>query len=74
MWSFGRRARLRPPGHKKKTMEILGVELPLIELPVRPGRSLAMVVEIARGTGRLKAEGYDAVAELDRRLNYTHQE
>ena len=53
-----------------------GVELPLIELPVRPGRSLAMVVEIAARNWRLKAEGYDAVAELDRRLkkHYTHQE
>ena len=49
-------------------MDILGVELPLIELPVRPGRSLAMVVEIAARNWRLKAEGYDAVAELDRRL------
>ena len=63
-------------GNKEKTMEILGVELPLIELPVRPGRSLAMVVEIAARNWRLKAEGYDAVAELDRRLkkHYTHQE
>ena len=52
------------------------MELPLIELPVRPGRSLAMVVEIAARNWRLKAEGYDAVAELDRRLkkHYTHQE
>ena len=52
------------------------VGLPLIELPVRPGRSLAMVVEIAARNWRLKAEGYDAVAELDRRLkkHYTHQE
>ena len=43
-------------------------DLPLIELPVRPGRSLATIVEIAARNWRLKAEGYDAVAELDRRL------
>ena len=53
----------------------LDSRLPLIELPVRPGRSLAMVVEIAARNWRLKAEGYDAVAELDCRLkkHYTHQ-
>ena len=63
-------------GNKEKTMDILGVELPLIELPVRPGRSLATIVEIAARNWRLKAEGYDAVAELDRRLqkHYSHQE
>ena len=55
-------------GNTEKTMDILGVELPLIELPVRPGRSLATIVEIAARNWRLKAEGYDAVAELDRRL------
>ena len=55
-------------GNKEKSMDILGVPLPLIELPVRPGRSLATIVEIAARNWRLKAEGYDAVAELDRRL------
>ena len=55
-------------GNTEKTMDILGVELPLVELPVRPGRSLATIVEIAARNWRLKAEGYDAVAELDRRL------
>ena len=38
------------------------------EISVRPGRSLATIVEIAARNWRLKAEGYDAVAELDRRL------
>lgn len=55
-------------GNTEKTMDILGVELPLIELPVRPGRSWPRLWRLRRATGRLKAEGYDAVAELDRRL------
>lgn len=55
-------------GTQEQTMEILGLSLPLLELPVRPGRSLATIVEIAARNGRLKAEGYNAVHELDRRL------
>ena len=55
-------------GNREKTMDILGVPLPLIEVPVRPGRSLSTIVEIAARNWRLKAEGYDAVVELDRRL------
>ena len=55
-------------GNKEKTMDILGVEVPLINVPVRSGRNLAMIVEIAARNWRLKNEGYNAVNELDRRL------
>ena len=55
-------------GTKEDYMEILGVRVPLIEMPVRPGRGLATIVEIAARNWRLKAEGYDAVRELDNRL------
>ena len=53
----------------ERTTSILGVNLPLIELPVRSGRNLAIIVEIAARNWMLKAEGYDAVAELKRRLD-----
>ena len=53
----------------ERETSILGVSLPLIELPVRPGRNLAIIVEIAARNWRLKGEGYDAVAELRRRLS-----
>ena len=52
----------------ERTTDILGVSVPLIELPVRSGRNLAIIVEIAARNWRLKAEGYDAVTELRRRL------
>ena len=52
----------------EREISILGVPLPLIELPVRSGRNLAIIVEIAARNWRLKAEGYDAVDELRRRL------
>ena len=55
-------------GTKDTTMEILGIGVPLINVPVRSGRNLAMIVEIAARNWRLKNEGYSAVTELDRRL------
>ena len=55
-------------GTQDKKMDILGICVPLIEIPVRPGRNLAIIVEIAARNWRLKSEGYDAVNELDRRL------
>jgi HPr kinase/phosphorylase len=55
-------------GTKDQTMDILGINVPLINVPVRSGRNLAMIVEIAARNWRLKNEGYSAVTELDRRL------
>jgi len=55
-------------GSRDMTMDILGVDVPRINVPVRSGRNLAIIVEIAARNWRLKNEGYNAVAELDRRL------
>lgn len=56
-------------GTQDKREEILGLSVPLIETPVRPGRNLAIIVEIAARNWRLRSEGYNAVNELDRRLS-----
>lgn len=55
-------------GAKDNTMDILGVDVPIVNIPVRSGRNLAMIVEIAARNWRLRNEGYNAVSELDRRL------
>ena len=55
-------------GNREQTMDILGIEVPLTNVPVRSGRNLAMIVEIAARNWRLKNEGYSAVSELDKRL------
>jgi HPr kinase/phosphorylase len=47
---------------------IMGVKIPQIVLPVRPGRNLAVVIEVAARNLGLKRLGYSAAAELDRRL------
>jgi len=49
--------------------EILGVKVTKIVLPVRPGRNLAIILEVAARNWRLKQMGYHAAQELDNRLN-----
>jgi HPr kinase/phosphorylase len=39
---------------------ILGVEVPLIRMPVAPGRNIAILVEVAARNQLLKERGYDA--------------
>ena len=56
-------------GLSEDHMEILGVKLPKVVLPVRPGRNLAIIVEVAVRNWRLKQMGYNAARELDNRLN-----
>ena len=47
---------------------IMDVRVPQIVLPVRPGRNLAVVIEVAARNFSLKQMGYAAAQELDRRL------
>lgn len=47
---------------------ILGVKIPHQLMPVRPGRNLAIIVEVAARNLGLKRLGYSAAHELDRRL------
>lgn len=56
-------------GLTEEFMEILGVKLPKVVIPVRPGRNLAIIVEVAVRNWRLKEMGYNAAQELDSRLN-----
>jgi len=41
---------------------------PHIVIPVRPGRDLARLVEVAAFQAKLKVAGYNAARELDDRL------
>ena len=48
-------------------IEILGVKVPSLLLPIHPGRNLAVVLEVAARNLRLKQMGYNAANELTRR-------
>ena len=56
-------------GLTEEFIEILDVKLPKIVIPVRPGRNLAIIVEVAARNWRLKRMGYNAAVELDNRLD-----
>ncbi len=56
-------------GLTEETITILGVKVPHQLTPVRPGRNLAIIIEVAARDLSLKRLGYNAARELDRRLN-----
>ncbi|MFB3894699.1 MAG: HPr(Ser) kinase/phosphatase [bacterium] len=62
-------------GLSEKTIEILGVEIPVLTIPVRPSRNISILVEVGAMNQRLKRMGYNAAKDLDRKLldNITKQ-
>jgi HPr kinase/phosphorylase len=61
-------------------LTLLGVQLPTITIPVRPGRNLAIIIEVAAMNFRLKCMGQITAEQLDSKLlsiispNYTKKE
>jgi len=49
-------------------MNILDIEVPSLLVPVKPGRNLAIIMEIAAMNNRQKRMGYNAAEELNKRL------
>ena len=47
---------------------ILGLDIPSLTIPVRPGRNLAVIFEVAAMNNRQKKMGYNAAEELNRRI------
>ena len=56
-------------GIETETVEILGVSVPKVTIPVRPGRNLAVILELAAMTNRQRKSGYSAAEELSRRID-----
>lgn len=51
-------------GLEESRYEILGMELPLIRMPVAPGRNIAILIEVASRNYLLRAQGYNASKHL----------
>ncbi len=49
-------------------VSLLGVKVPLLTIPVKPGRNLAVILEVAAMNNRQKKMGYNAAQELLDRL------
>ncbi len=56
-------------GLAEEFTSILDVKIPYLVIPVKPGRNLAIIIEVAARGLSLKKMGYSAARELDRRLN-----
>lgn len=55
-------------GLEENSIEILGVQVPSITIPVKPGRNIAVIIEVAAMNHRQKKMGYNAANELLQRL------
>ena len=55
-------------GLEEELVEILGVKIPHITIPVRPGRDLARLVEVAAFQAKLRSTGYNPAQALNERL------
>ena len=61
-------------GLDNETFSILGIDIPAITIPVRPGRNLAVVLEIAAMNSRLKRMGYNTAEEFNKRLEEVYKQ
>ncbi len=55
-------------GLEENSVEILGLKVPAMEIPVRPGRDMARLVEVAAMVQALKKMGHDSATEFNERL------
>ena len=55
-------------GLDNEYMKILGVEVPTLTIPVKPGRNLAVIIEVAAMNDRQKKMGFNAAKELQERM------
>jgi HPr kinase/phosphorylase len=55
-------------GNDDQVMEFLGVSIPKLEIPVKPGRNIPIIIETAAMNERLKSMGYNAAKEFNKNI------
>jgi HPr kinase/phosphorylase len=55
-------------GIEDRSYEILGVKVRYLEIPVRPGRNITSIIEIAARNFLLKGMGYNSAKDFHERL------
>lgn len=55
-------------GLENEQMDILGNKVPMLTIPIKPGRNLAIIIEVAAMNNRQKKMGYNAAHELMQNL------
>ena len=56
-------------GLEDQYTEILGVKIPMVTIPITPGRNLAMILEVAAMNNRQRRMGYNAALEFTEQIN-----
>ncbi len=59
-------------GLEEGNTDVLGVTMPLLTVPVVPGRNIAIVIEVAARNRRLRLLGYNAAEELTTSISTTN--
>ncbi|MCX7039633.1 MAG: HPr kinase/phosphorylase, partial [Spirochaetes bacterium] len=55
-------------GAEENTVDILGVHVPLVIVPIKPGRYVPVIIETAARNERLKKMGYYSAKEFNRNV------
>ena len=55
-------------GLEAEYTDIMGIRIPTTTIPVRPGRNLAIIIEIAAMNNRQKRMGYNTAEEFNKKL------
>lgn len=55
-------------GLDEEYMDILGIKVPSLTIPVHPGRNLSIILEVAAMNNRQKKMGYNTAEEFNKRL------
>ena len=61
-------------GMNSEMTEILGNQVPIVTIPVKPGRNLAVIIEVAAMNNRQRKMGYNAARELFAALGLEYPE
>jgi HPr kinase/phosphorylase len=55
-------------GIEQQTYSILGIPVPHVTIPIRPGRDIGRLIEVAALDQKLKSMGHNAAREFNERL------
>ena len=61
-------------GLDEQKMNILGVEVPMVTIPVQPGRNLAVIVEVAAMNNRHKRYGFNSALKITQEIEAHNRE
>ncbi len=61
-------------GMTEEYTDVLGIQVPSLTIPIKPGRNLAIIIEVAAMNNRQKRMGYNAAQDLLEKLGMVEQE